>query len=215
MAEKWTMHGKVTCDLCLDEQNIPEGTAKAIGRGSERPYLPGWMRVEVLRHPRRAYGSGGVNLDICELCRDVPNERALAVWNGAIDADLREELKRARRIGDWDNVRILAPALRGGPREEADRILARRNLWRWAEESSPADLMAAVPLHHADRLRALAAWGELAGRLVRAANKGEAPPVTAEWLIGAAEGTPLEESLMVKRTLRVLRRDYVQAGPER
>lgn len=143
---------------------------------------------------------------------DVPNERALAVWNGAVDAELREELKRARRGGDWDNVRILAPALRGGPREEADQILARRRLWEWAEKADPAELMAAVPLHQTDRLRSVEAWGELVGRLVRAMNKNRVPPVTAEWLVEAAEGTPLEESLMVKRTLRGLRRDYMQAG---
>ncbi len=165
------------------------------------PYLPGWMVA--------AIGAGRV-LDLCELCRVVPMERVRAVGTGEADAELREELKRARRIDDWDSVRILAPALRGGPREEADRILARRRMLDWAERADAAELMAAVPLHQTDRLRALEAWGELVGRFVRAVNRGGVPPATAEWLIEAAEGTPLEESWVVKQTLRGLKRDYLQ-----
>lgn len=205
MAEKWTMHGKVTCDLCLEERDLPQG-GPVPAEGRMTPYLPGWTVA--------AIGAGRV-LDLCEFCRDVPMERVRAVCTGEADGELREELRRARRGGDWDNVRILAPALRGGPREEADKILVRRRLWEWAEKADSAELMAAVPLHQADRLRSQEAWGELVGRLVRAVNKNKVPPVTAEWLVEAAEGTPLEESLMVKRTLRGLKRDYMQAGPER
>ena len=203
MAEKWTMHGKVTCDLCLDERDLPQGGPAPEG-GRMTPYLPRWTVA--------AIGAGRV-LDLCELCREVPKERVRAVCTGEADGELHEELRRARRLGDWDLVRCLAPALRGGPREEADRHLARRRMLDWAEKADAADLMAAVPLHQADRLRALEAWGELVGRFVRAVNKGGVPPVTADWLIEAAEGTPLEESWVVQKTLRGLKRDYLQSGP--
>jgi hypothetical protein len=209
MAEKWTMHGKVTCDLCLEEQGIPAGTAPDEDRA--KPHLPGWTRIA----GQGGWPPAGRILDLCKLCGAVPLARVLDVCERGADAELREELRRARRGGDWDNVRTLAPALRGGPREEADKILVSRRLWEWAEKADPAELMAAVPLHQTDRLRSVEAWGELVGRLVRAVNKNKVPPVTAEWLVEAAEGTPLEESLMVKRTLRGLKRDYMQAGPQR
>lgn len=141
MAEKWTMHGKVTCDLCLEEQDLPDGTVPKTGSDRQLgAYLPGW----------RVAGCGGA-IDLCELCRDVPMGRVRAVCTGEADGELREELRRARRGGDWDNVRVLAPALRGGPREEADRILARRRILDWAEKADAAELVAAVPLHQTDR----------------------------------------------------------------
>jgi hypothetical protein len=205
MAEKWTMHGKVTCDLCLEEQDIP----LPIPSSRKEPYLPGWKRVEVFRHPRVPHG-GGVILDLCELCRDVPNARALAIWNGATDAELREELRRARVIGNWDNVRILAPALRGGPREEADRIISRRKARDWASCAGTDALVAAVPLHAEDSHRSLAAWIELALRFCRAKDKGEEPPVTAAWL-AAVCGAPHENAIVVIRSLREIKahEDYV------